>query len=317
MPVFLLQRKLRYRLHATKSFILVKLSLNVCFSQEEEVDPYADFPKVNNEQTIFLSTHTQIKRVEVLISSNEEAYRRKHYPTIEERIEKQRDWARIQVREAKMESERAALKKAMEMKTIAARKHMEAVEEARREGLPIPEEPADEEVDPMVPEEPAGPGGAPLPDGEDEDETMNPADLAMNDDFAAELLEIKERKLLASRKTLQYHKEMSRWEKRKLALRMHYGWMGKRDRDITVVLPWLLLGRREVSTNQSTLLQMGVTHILNMTHDCPCVYPNTFIYQRVPVRDNITTDLAAHFTTIINFIKRVEKCKGRVSKAFP
>lgn len=212
-----------------------------------------------------------------------------------------------------MESERAALKKAMEMKTIAARKHMEAVEEARREGLPIPEERVDAEVDPMIPEEPAGPGGAPLPDGEEEDETMNPADQAMNDEFAAELLEIKERKLLASRKTLLYHKEMSRWEKRKLSLRMHYGWMGKRDRDITVVLPWLLLGRREVSTNQSMLLQMGVTHILNMTHDCPCVYPNTFIYQRVPIRDNITTDLAAHFTTIINFIKRVEKCKGRVS----
>lgn len=279
------------------------------------MDPYADMPKVNNEQTIFLATHTQVKRVEVLIASNEEAYRRQHYPTIEERIEKQKDWARIQTREAKMQSERAALKKAMEQRTIAARKHMEAVEEARREGLPIPEEPENEEVDPMIPDEPAGPGGAPLLDLEEEEEQntdMNAADQAMNEDFAAELLDIKERKLLASRKTLQYHKELTKWEKRKLSLRMHYGWMGKRDKDITVVLPWLLLGRREVSTNQSMLLQMGVTHILNMTHDLPCVFPNTFIYKRVPIRDNITTDLAVHFTTVIDFIRRVEKCKGRV-----
>lgn len=251
-------------------------------------------------------------RVEVLISSNEEAYRRKHYPTIEERLEKQRDWARIQLREAKMASERAALKTAMELKTIAARRRMEAVEDARRDGLPIPHEPESDEIDPMIPEEPAGPGGAPLPDGE-EAEDGNMAEQAMNDEFAAELLDIKERKLLATRKTLQYHKEMTRWEKRKLSWKVHYGWMGKRDKDLTVVLPWLLLGRREVSSNQSLLLQMGVTHILNMTHDCPCVFPHTFVYQRVPIRDNITTDLAAHFTTIINFIKRAEKCKGRVS----
>jgi len=188
---------------------------------------------------------------------------------------------------------------------------MEAVEDARRDGLPIPHEPESDEIDPMIPEEPAGPGGAPLPDGDEADDG-NAAEQAMNDEFAAELLDIKERKLLATRKTLQYHKEMTRWEKRKLSWRVHYGWLGKRDKDLTVVLPWLLLGRREVSTNQSLLLQMGVTHILNMTHDCPCVFPHTFIYQRVPIRDNLTTDLAAHFTTIINFIKRVEKCKGRV-----
>jgi hypothetical protein len=280
----------------------------------EEPDPYANLPKVNNDQTIFLASHTQVKRVEVLISSNEEAYRRKHYPTIEERIEKQKEWARIQVREAKMQSERAALKKSMEMKAIAERKKMDAMEAAKRDGTPMPkDEPEDFAVDPLIPDEPLAPGGAPLNDADPEE--GNGEAHAMNEDFAAELLDIKERKLLASRDTLLYHREWTLWERRKLALRVQYGWMGKRDRDLTEVLPWLLLGRREMSTNQATLLQMGVTHILNMTSDLPCLFPNTFVYQRVPIKDSMKADIAQYFPTIINFIKRVEKCKGRVSMA--
>lgn len=282
-----------------------------------EEDPYADIPKVNNEQTIFLSTHTQVKRVEVLISSNEEEYRKKHYPTIEERIQKQKEWARVQLREAKIASEREALKKAMEAKAIAARKQVEAIEAAKRDGLPYEHlEVGNGEIDPMIPDEPLGPGGAPLGDGEEDlDGTgNNNSDMQdMNAEYAAELLDIKERKLLATRNTLAYHKEWTRWQRRKLAWRVHYGWLGKRDRDLTEVLPWLLLGRREVSSNQSLLLQMGVTHILNMTSDLPCIFPSTFIYQRVPLKDNLQADIASHFTTIINFIKRVEKCKGRVN----
>jgi hypothetical protein len=284
-----------------------------------EEDPYADLPKVSNEQTIFLSTHTQVKRVEVLISSNEEAYRKKHYPTIEERIAKQKEWARLQLREAKLASEKEALKKAMEMKVLFERRKFEAVEAFRRDGTPIPaeyQEDAAAEVDPQIPEEPLGPGGIPLGEIDADEEAAAGGDgdtAAMNAEYAEELLEIKERKLLATRNTLQYHRDWSRWERRKLAFKVQYGWMGKRDRDLTEVLPWLLLGRREVSNNQSLLLQMGVTHILNMTSDLPCLFPNSFIYQRVPIKDSLTADLAAHFTTIINFLKRVEKCKGRVS----
>mmetsp|Transcript_80800 Transcript_80800/g.158644 ORF Transcript_80800/g.158644 Transcript_80800/m.158644 type:complete len:428 (+) Transcript_80800:159-1442(+) len=283
----------------------------------EEPDPYADLPKVNNDQTIFLATHTQVKRVEVLISSNEEAYRKKHYPTIEERIEKQKEWAGMQLREAKIASEREALKKAMELKVISERKKMDSREAAKRDGIPPPHEDEENvEVDPMIPDEPLGPGGLPLTDIDAEDDTNalgGDGDAqGMNAEYAEELLDIKERKLLASRNTLMYHREWSRWERRKYAWKVQYGWMGKRDRDLTEVLPWLLLGRREVSSNQSLLLQHGVTHILNMTSDIPCAFPNTFIYQRVPIKDNLKADIASHFATIINFIKRAEKCKGRI-----
>lgn len=273
---------------------------------------------MSNEQTIFLSTHTQIKRVEVLVSSNEEEYRKKYYPTIEERIAKQKEWARMQLREAKLLSEREALKKSMEEKVIAERKRMEAVEAARKEGRILQEEPVElVESDPMIPVEPLGPGGMPLPDASaEEDGNVDEIADAVSAEFAEELLDIKERKLLASRNTLQYHREWSKWERHKQAFKVHYNWLGKRDRDLTEVLPWLLLGRREVSANQSLLLKLGVTHILNMTSDLPCLFVNTFIYQRVPIKDNIQTDISAHFSTIINFIKRVEKCKGRVSE-FP
>lgn len=273
---------------------------------------------MSNEQTIFLSTHTQIKRVEVLVSSNEEEYRKKHYPTIEERIAKQKEWARMQLREAKLLSEREALKKSMEEKVIAERKRMEAVEAARKEGRILQEEPVElVESDPMIPVEPLGPGGMPLPDASaEEDGNVDEIADAVSAEFAEELLDIKERKLLASRNTLQYHREWSKWERHKQAFKVHYNWLGKRDRDLTEVLPWLLLGRREVSANQSLLLKLGVTHILNMTSDLPCLFVNTFIYQRVPIKDNIQTDISVHFSTIINFIKRVEKCKGRVSE-FP
>jgi hypothetical protein len=203
----------------------------------------------------------------------------------------------------------------MEMKAIAERKKMEAMEAAKRDGTPMPtDEPEDFAVDPLIPDEPLAPGGAPLNDADPEEGNGGETQV-MDEDFAAELLDIKERKLLASRDTLQYHREWTLWERRKLALRVQYGWMGKRDRDLTEVLPWLLLGRREMSTNQATLLQMGVTHILNMTSDLPCIFPNTFIYQRVPIKDSMKADIAQYFPTIINFIKRVEKCKGRVSPA--
>jgi hypothetical protein len=256
--------------------------------------------------------------VEVLIASNEEAYRRKHYPTMEERVEQQKIWARMQLREAKIASERAALKKAMEARAVAARRHMEAVEEAMREGGPMPpplEEEDNNEIDAMIPTEPPGPGGEPLATGDEENDegAAFSADSGITAEMEEELLEIKERKLLATRKTQVYHREWSRWEKRKLALKVSLNWMGDKNRDLTEVLPWLLLGRREVSTNQTLLLQMGVTHILNMTNDCPCAFTQSFVYKRIPLRDSITADVFTHFPTIVEFIKRVEKCKGRVS----
>lgn len=254
----------------------------------------------------------------MLISSNEEAYRKKQYPTIEERIQRQKEWARLQLQEAKIASEREALKKAMEAKAIAARKQLDAIEAAKRDGLPYDHiQVEDPDIDPQIPQEPLGPGGAPLRDAdEDEEDNNNGFDAGMgqiNADYAAELLDIKERKLLATRNTLPYHQVLSKWQRRKLAWKVYYGWLGKRDKEITEVLPWLLLGRREVSSNQALLLKLGVTHILNMTSDLPCCFPSTFIYQRIPLKDNLQADIESHFSTIVNFIKRVEKCKGKVS----
>ena len=88
--------------------------------------------------------------------------------------------------------------------------------------------------------------------------------------------------------------------------------MGKRDRDITEVLPWLLLGRKEVSNKLQALLKLEVTHILNVSNDLPNCFPALFIYKRIPIKDNVEANIAEHFSTIVNFIKRAQQLKGRV-----
>ncbi|KAJ1434656.1 protein-tyrosine phosphatase-like protein [Ochromonadaceae sp. CCMP2298] len=90
------------------------------------------------------------------------------------------------------------------------------------------------------------------------------------------------------------------------------GWVGSKDREYSVILPWLLIGRKEVANNQQLLNKLSITHILNVTRDQPNKFPSSYIYERVPIKDNENEDISEHWPTIINFIGRVEKAKGRV-----
>ncbi len=64
-----------------------------------EEDPYANKDQGNDwDEPVFLASATQQKRTELIITSDEEAYRRKQYPTIMERIEIQKEWAKEQLR---------------------------------------------------------------------------------------------------------------------------------------------------------------------------------------------------------------------------
>jgi len=273
-------------------------------------DPYADIPKVSNDPIVFLASHTQIKRVEVLIASDEEVYRKKHYPTIEERVKQQKEWARLQLRDAKLKSEREAMKQQMEKQALQARLQLEAVKANKKDGTPIPED-LDVTVDPMIPDNPATVGGLPLGEGPDEGADED-AMGEMNEEYMNEIMDIKEKKLLASKNNQIYHEQLSSWQIRKKTIAIQMGWLGKNNRDVSEVLPWLLLGRREISANITQLNKLNVTHILNMTKELPNAYPNSFLYERVPIKDNNDADIAAYFPKIVNFLRRVEKCKGRV-----
>lgn len=248
------------------------------------------------KDTIFLASHTQIKRQEIWIQSNEEEYRRKTYPTVFERIETQKEWAKDQLREARFEAEREAIK----MKIDRAVR--------QKAGVPIPEEEDAilEDIENQLQ----------LISAEDEREMdMNKKKITFQE-YANQVLEIKEKKVLSTRNTDHYHKTYTLWERRKLAIKISMGYTGKKEKgleDITYILPWLIIGRKEVSSNMQMLLKLDVTHILNVTHDAPNLYNQHFVYEKIPIKDSVDSDIGKYFDTIINFIDRVEACKGRVS----
>lgn len=266
------------------------------FYQAPEEDPYSHIGRIKHDDVCFLATHTQRKRVEVYVSSDEEKYRVQHYPTIQERIHAQKDWTKTQLAEAKVAYEREALKKVMDDQVAKARREAATAIEGRDDTAVDGDDSLDELAVDDEYEQQEDTGGA------------NQTDAS----YMQELVGIKERKLLATRNTSVYHAELSPYQARKLAFRLYMGWTGKRDKTLTVVLPWLLLGRRETSQSMPLLLKLGVTHILNVTHDQPNRFGNHFVYQRIAVKDSVEADLGSKFSAAIAFIKRVEDCKGRV-----
>lgn len=272
--------------------------------QPVEEDPYAAVREYSHEDPVFLPSHTQTKRVETVIVSDEETYRRNHFPTIYERVDMQREWAKEQLKDAKLASEREALKRQME--ETLRKERLIAMEGVL--GLAAESKNGDPDK--------SGTDGGEIPierdELDDEEDALNNQVVDVNDaGYAEELKNIKERKLLSSRNTTMYHKESTLYENRKLALKTMFGYI-KKDKDLTPVLPWLLIGRKEMSANLQSLLRLGVTHILNVTEDVPISFPNHFLYERIKVKDHIDSDIGQHLETAINFIKRAEDCQGRV-----
>ena len=233
-----------------------------------------------------------MKRQEHWIHSNEEEYRRTHYPTIHERIELQKEWAKEQLREERFAAEKEAIKLRMDVK-------MDELNGQANDGK--------EELVLLDIEEQLQ-----LLQEEDEKEVENVKKTVTINEYREQLLEIKEKKVLATRNCSMYHKEYSTWERRKLAFKISMGYGITKNIEYNEILPWLILGRREVSSNMQLLLKLGITHILNMTNDLPNLFTAHFVYEKIPIRDNLDADVGRHFDTIINFIDRVERCKGRV-----
>ena len=64
--------------------------------------------------------------------------------------------------------------------------------------------------------------------------------------------------------------------------------------------------------NQQRLLVMGVTHIVNCTHDLPSEFPGSFVYMRIPIKDEEQANAGQHFPKVIEFFKRVEDKQGKM-----
>lgn len=245
---------------------------------------------------VFLASHTQVKRQELLVRSDEEAYRQKHYPTIFERIELQKEWAKQQQREARLAAEREAVQ--MRIDKMRRERNGQTVSEDEEALL--------EDIEEQIRE--IG--------EEDEREFETNKKKTSTAEYAQQIMEIKEHKVLATRETAAFHREYSLWSRRKKAIKISLGFTGRREKDYSVILPWLLLGRRELSANMQELLKLNVTHILNVTHDAPNVFGQHFVYEKIRVKDSLDSDIGRHFDTIVSFIDRAEACKGRVSCAY-
>jgi hypothetical protein len=125
---------------------------------------------------------------------------------------------------------------------------------------------------------------------------------------------IKEKKLVMTRNTAIFHRNLTNGEIRSLYMKMFFGFSINKEnnKNTTYLTPWLIIGRKEVSQNLPLLVKMNITHILNVTVDVKNTFPKHFLYEKIPIRDNEEEDIAKYFTKMIAFVKRCEMAKGRV-----
>lgn len=260
-----------------------------------EDDQYGKMFETAWEDPVFLPTSTQTKRVEVTILSDEAAYRTKTQPCIKERIVQQKQWAQEQLERAKAQQQAEAmkLKQALLLKKLITDTDEQNLAELAK---------LEEEVE-VINEL----------DQQELNEEMR-AQVNKNINYGEQIMRIKERKLTISRSTAEHHQYLPLKERRWAAVKLCLGWstpLGKYN-DMTEILPWLLLGTREIAMNLQEMLRHNVTHILNMSGDLPNFFPQHFVYQKVNIRDSVEEDIGKHFQTIVKYIKRCEDSKGRM-----
>ena len=68
------------------------------------------------------------------------------------------------------------------------------------------------------------------------------------------------------------------------------------------VLPFLVLGCARDSANLTQLRKMGITAILNVSHNCPNHFETLFEYKCIPVQDSHQADLLSKLDTAFDFI---------------
>lgn len=73
----------------------------------------------------------------------------------------------------------------------------------------------------------------------------------------------------------------------------------------------LYLGNSVAAANKQLLLDLGVTHVLNMAHEIACFYPNNFKYKHVEIYDQPHVDIQKHFDACHEFIDDA-KCKFHI-----
>ena len=70
----------------------------------------------------------------------------------------------------------------------------------------------------------------------------------------------------------------------------------------TEIFPFLYIGNEENSANKKNLQKLGITHILNVAHQCDCFFLEDFKYMHCKLMDTDTQNIIDEFECCINFI---------------
>jgi len=245
-----------------------------------------------------LPAYTQNTRIESTFTSDDKEYRRITRPTLFERVETQRGLAkqllRDEINQARVDAQKNIIRERLARLAAGATEDELDEEETKKE---------------------AAEGGAPVAAEKAEKDPEDEETSGMDAEDAAEYkrikLEIKEKRVLRTRNSHEYHFPTEKWKRRINAFRLAWG-LGARGKGTTEVLPWILLGPREEVMSQHKLIAMGVTHILNATHDVQNEFPNQFVYMKVNIEDSEEQDILDKFPQVVAFFERVEEKRGKV-----
>ena len=68
------------------------------------------------------------------------------------------------------------------------------------------------------------------------------------------------------------------------------------------ILPHLILGCAKDSSSLAALQELGVTAVLNVSHNCPSLFPSELQYLEIRVPDTYQADLLSRLDEAFDFI---------------
>lgn len=91
----------------------------------------------------------------------------------------------------------------------------------------------------------------------------------------------------------------------------------------TRILDHVFLGGQEACSEKSTMTFLKITHVLNVSCECDNLFPESFQYLRIPVKDAVDEQIKPHFETASNFLDEVKAagtaclvhCKSGMSRS--
>lgn len=243
-------------------------------------------------------------RVEQVIFSDEVALRQEKFPSLDKRREIEMEWTKATMKKLREEQRKEALQKRWEKKILMENGILLELEAKRmKEAKQNKVEGDDEEGNEETASEKASETQS-IAEVEEEEEEENIKQTGELDDeeFAILVMEMKETKLIKQRNPWRSHKEVSMYDRMKLALKFSMGMMTDKDPDLSEILPWMYLGTGSLAKKNHELSKHSFTHILNCTDDVDNFHEDQFVYKRLNIVDSEDADYGVIYILALLFL---------------